>query len=181
MLDFAMLFNVSGLIQQGIGATRRHSVKGTLEYSDRAPEEVSGEVELLRTKSGVLVRARLQLVEPESCSRCLQPLKEIVAIDFEEEFRATVDRRSGEAVDEPVDMDAFRIDENHMLDLTEAVRQYREANTVMQPLCRLDCRGLCPDCGYDLNSGECDCEKSSVDSRWAELAALRGAFAEGKD
>ena len=176
-----MLFNVSGLIQDGIGATRRHSVKGILEYNDRPEEQVSGDIELLRTKDGVLVRAWLELVEPESCSRCLQPLKETVRIEFEEEFQATVDRRSGAAVKDEVDPDAFRIDENHMLDLTEAVRQYREANAVMKPLCRPDCRGLCPRCGEDLNAGECACEKTIIDSRWADLAALRGAFSEGKE
>jgi uncharacterized protein len=167
-----MLFNVAGLIQEGIGATRRHRVEGTLLSEDRSPEPVSGEVEFLRTKAGILVRAHLTLDEPEICSRCLKPVEETVNIDFEEEFRTTVDAQSGQPVDEDADADAFFIDQNHMLDLTEAVRQYREASAVMQPLCRPDCQGLCPKCGQDRNTGECNCDAGLADDRWAALQSL---------
>jgi len=72
----------------------------------------------------------------------------------------------------PPDPDAFQIDENHLLDLTEAIRQYREVATEMQPLCRPDCRGLCPICGADLNAGDCGCNAGAIDARWAGLAEL---------
>lgn len=167
-----MLFNVSGLVQEGIGATRTYDIDDVLESEERQPEAVAGSVELLRTKDGVLVRAHLRLVEPEVCSRCLEPLQETLAIEFEEEFLTTVDVRSGRPVAEPIDEEAFRIDENHMLDLTEAIRQYREASVAMQPLCRPDCRGLCPRCGQDLNQGDCACNAAPVDNRWSALAGL---------
>lgn len=177
-----MLFNVSGLVQEGIGATRGYELEGVLESEGREPEPVTGRVELLRTKSGVLVRARLRLVEPETCSRCLKPVKETLPIEFEEEFQSTVDVRSGQPVNEAKDDEAFKIDENHLLDLTEAIRQYREASAVMKPLCRTDCRGLCPRCGYDLNTGNCSCRAAPVDSPWSALAGLLSkSDGEGKD
>src|SRR4249919_3836158 len=82
----AMLFNVSGMVQEGIGATRRYDVDGQLVTEDREPEPVTGSVELLRTKAGVLVRAHIKLEESEVCSRCLKPLRELLALEFEEEF-----------------------------------------------------------------------------------------------
>ncbi len=39
-------------------------------------------------------------------------------------------------------------------------------------LCKDDCRGLCPDCGFDLNSGDCGCSKKEVDPRLSKLAEL---------
>jgi uncharacterized protein len=174
-----MLFNVSGLVQEGIGAARNYDVDASIESEDREPERIAGKVELIRTKDGVLVRAHLSLVEPETCSRCLQPLDETVHIDFEEEFLATHDVRMGEPL--KVDHDAFTIDERHLIDLTEAVRQYREVSLVMQPLCRPDCRGLCPDCGQDLNQGDCGHRQGQIDYRWAGLAALKAGMPEGKD
>jgi uncharacterized protein len=69
--------------------------------------------------------------------------------------------------------DAFLIDDRHTLDLNEAVRQYREVSLLMKPLCRPDCRGLCPVCGADLNVGPCGHETAPADSRWAGLAALK--------
>jgi uncharacterized protein len=102
----------------------------------------------------------------------VRPLIEAVSIDFEEEFQATVDVQTGRPLDERPDQDAFLVDSNHMLDLTEAVRQYREASREMQPLCRPDCKGLCPRCGRDLNEGECNCDSTIIDSRLVGLAAL---------
>jgi uncharacterized protein len=51
----------------------------------------------------------------------------------------------------------------------------------MQPLCREDCRGLCPRCGADLNEGECACEPGPVDNRWAGLAQLKSSGKLEKD
>jgi uncharacterized protein len=180
--EWVMLFNISGLIQEGIGATRTFAIDDQLVSEDRPPEPVTGTVEVLRTRDGVLVRAHLTLVSAETCSRCLKPLQETLHIDFEEEFKATVDARTGRPLEqEEADQEAFRIDENHMLDLTEAIRQYREAAAVIQPLCRPDCLGLCPRCGQDLNAGTCDCHTAAVDSRWAALAGLLPRDSEGKD
>jgi uncharacterized protein len=177
-----MLFNVSGLLQDGIGATREYAVDAVLDSEGHAPEPVTGRVQLLRTMSGVLVRARLRLVEPETCSRCLKPVQETLPIEFEEEFQSIVDVRAGQPVAEAKDNESFLIDENHQLDLTEAIRQYREASATMQPLCRPECRGLCPRCGYDLNTGDCSCSVAPIDSPWSTLAGLLSkSDSEGKD
>jgi uncharacterized protein len=42
----------------------------------------------------------------------------------------------------------------------------------MKPLCRADCRGLCPSCGTNLNRGACDCRAGWEDTRFAALKAL---------
>ena|SRR3982750_861911 len=174
-----MLFNVSGLIQEGIGAVRQYEVEGELVTEGREPERVFGNVEFLRTKAGVLVRAQLELEEHETCSRCATPLLETLKIGFEEEFQQVVDA-TGRLVEERPDPDAFIIDDLHMLDITEAVRQYREASAEIAPLCRPDCKGLCPVCGNDLNVEACSCEDDVTDVRWAGLASLRTA-SEGKE
>lgn len=177
-----MLFNVSGLIMEGTGATRSHEVSGTLLTRERPPERLKGTIDLMRTPAGILVRAHIDLIDPETCSRCLEPLEELLHISFVEEFLAPAELRTGHTVDEDeIDSEAFMIDEQHMLDLTEAVRQYREASADMQPLCRPDCKGLCPSCGRNLNQGECECNKEAIDSRWATLAALRGQVVDGKE
>ena len=169
-----MKFNVSGLLLEGTGATREYSLDSTLETPGHEPEQVKGDLEFLRTPSGVLVRAHLGMVEPENCSRCLKPLTEQVDIAFEEEFLCTVDPKTGHVLPrDEVPADAFLIDDRHTLDLSEAVRQYREVSLLMKPLCRPDCRGLCPVCGADLNEGACGHETAPTDSRWAGLAALK--------
>jgi uncharacterized protein len=175
-----MLYNVSGLIQAGMGASRTFEINDSVAIEGRGSEHAAGKVELVRTKNGILVRAHLHLVEPEACSRCLKPVEETVRIDFEEEFQTVTDPTTGESNDN-LDPDAFLVDEQNQLDLGEAIRQYREVSLEMAPLCRPDCRGLCPQCGGDLNLEACDCNKNAVDSRWEKLAALANALSEGMD
>lgn len=176
-----MRFNVSALLLESTGSVHEYPVDSVLEVPDHEPERVQGKVEFLRTLDGILARAHLSLVEPENCSRCLRPLDEQVDISFEEEFQSPFDPRTGQTLPEAErDPDAFTIDERHTLDLSEAVRQYREVSLMMQPLCRADCLGLCPRCGADLNQGQCNCEQAPVDSRWAGLAELKSGLA-GKD
>lgn len=177
-----MRFNVSGLLLEAIGETRDYKVDSPLAIPGREAETVQGDLHFLRTRAGILVRANLSLVEPENCSRCLKPLDEKVDINFEEEFQSIIDPRTGQALPEGErDPDAFLIDERHVLDLNEAVRQYREVSLMMKPLCRADCRGLCPGCGADLNEGQCSCDQAQTDSRWAGLAELKSAGVVGKD
>ena len=55
-----------------------------------------------------------------------------------------------------------------------AVGAQQQLNIPMKPLCRPDCKGLCAQCGADLNLGACACTPPKSDPRWAALSALRG-------
>ena len=63
--------------------------------------------------------------------------------------------------------------EDETIDLGQLIREQFYLSLPMKPLCRPDCRGLCPDCGTDLNAGACGCVERTVDPRWAALAALK--------
>lgn len=75
-------------------------------------------------------------------------------------------------MDEPGDQEAIPILNEGVVDLTELVRQVLVLNTPPTPLCRADCKGLCPDCGHNLNAGPCQCPREPVDERWAGLRGL---------
>ena len=51
----------------------------------------------------------------------------------------------------------------------------------VQPLCREECRGLCPSCGADRNAADCGCEQVSGSSPFAALRGLRNQMTEGDD
>ncbi|MBA7688765.1 hypothetical protein ES703_97254 [subsurface metagenome] len=72
----------------------------------------------------------------------------------------------------PEEPGCFTIDEHHILDLTEAIRQYALLAIPMKPLCRGDCAGLCPNCGHNINQGPCDCSPQETEPRWSELSKL---------
>jgi uncharacterized protein len=68
--------------------------------------------------------------------------------------------------------EAFRLDERHLLDIREALRQYIIAQMPMKPLCRPDCKGLCPECGTDRNTRTCSCTQRRLDPRWSALSQV---------
>ena len=168
----SLRYNVSTLLREPVGSTREYEVDGEALIDDEGGyRHVVGRTTFLRTKDGVLVTARLQGAQHEPCSRCLQEVDVPLAIAFEDEFIATVDADTGVALAAPDDPEAFRIDANHTLDLTEPVRQGWTAALPMQPLCRPDCRGICPRCGQDSNRSDCSCSPEE-DQRWNALRQL---------
>lgn len=169
-----MQYDVASLLKEEIGSTRGYTVAEQVIVDDEARRErMVGSATLLRTRAGVLVTAHLRTQSHERCSRCLGELEYPLSVDIEEEFLQTVDVFTGASIPLPDDPGAFRIDAHQTLDLSEAVRQYWATALPMQPLCRPDCRGLCPRCGHDLNQGPCGCPAEEHDERWAALAKLR--------
>lgn len=166
-----MHFNLAQLLKEPPGAQRTFTLAERRPSAEAGePFQVEGEVRFMRTDEGIwaggILTARVALV----CSRCLKTLESAVTFDLDEEYLPTIDIGTGiPVILETAESDAFRLDERHVLDLGEAVRQYTLARTPMKPLCRPDCRGLCPDCGTDLNQQECGCSRQRSDPRWTAL------------
>ena len=181
-IDQNLTFNVAQLLKETVGATRSATVVADLyrlapdleagRVSDDAePPVLTGPVRLMRTGEGVLVQGHLTGELSMPCSRCLEPVTVPVDIDVVEVFSPTLDILTGQAVQPEDDDTALWIDEHHILDLREVLRQDLLVALPLHPLCREDCRGLCPTCGQNLNEGTCNCEPEP-DPRWAALAAL---------
>ncbi|MCC6420515.1 MAG: DUF177 domain-containing protein [Gemmataceae bacterium] len=161
-----MLFNVSQLLREPVGSTRRFSL-------EQDPPVHRGSALLTRTPGGVLVHVDAEVIIEDRCSRCLVPFGYPAHVRFDEIYVQQVDVLTGVRLQQPEDLDAFLIGLDHTIDITEAVRQYTEVAAAMQPLCRPDCPGICPECGQDLSLASCRCDRSPADSRWAALAALK--------
>jgi uncharacterized protein len=174
----ALAHNVSELLKSPLGTTREVTIdepNPRFGSDIRVTVPVSGSARLIRTQNGVLVRARITTSVEMECSRCVEPVERAITIDLEEEFQPSVHIITGAPLEPPED-DALRIDERHVLDLTEAGRQYIEIALPLQPLCSPECRGLCPVCGTNLNLGACSCasESASASGPFAALAGLMG-------
>ncbi len=166
-----MQINVSQLLKASIGARRNHQVA---EIGDSAGSNgmVEGEVRLLRTDRGILARSTLSTEVEVTCSRCLSLFRCPVALNIEEEYFPATDVVSGAPLSLPEEPGSFNIDEHHILDLSEAIRQYELLAIPMKPLCREDCAGLCLHCGHNLNLGSCHCPSEATDPRWFQLTKL---------
>lgn len=169
------LFNVAQLLKEQIGAARDFEVVVPIQHllpELISAEPLAGHVHLLRTDRGVLVQAELSGRVVVPCSRCLVDVSAPIDVVVEEQFQPTVDVVRGIFVEVDEEDEALLIDEHHILDLHEVLRQEVLLAAPMQPLCKPDCAGLCPTCGQDRNVGPCACAQADVDARWADLGSL---------
>ncbi|MBI2940528.1 MAG: DUF177 domain-containing protein [Chloroflexi bacterium] len=170
-----MDFNVSQLVKSPPGTIRTYDVAEAVPELDRdltTAAPVTGRVKVTRTNRGVIVEARLETAIVQSCSRCTEPLIQPVQLRFTEEYVLTIDPVTGQRATIPHEPWSFTIDERQTIDLGEAIRQYALLELPLQPLCAAGCRGLCPECGQNLNTGACSCTPTPVDQRLARLAEL---------
>jgi uncharacterized protein len=170
-----MIYNVAGLLKAHSGETRTEAFNAWPELGEpdvRLLAPLAGTLKLTRDFNGILVHGRLQTRLAVPCSRCLAPAESDVDVELAEHFRPMVFLPGGPPIEPDEDLDpATEIDELHQVDLTEVLRQAVLLAVPMHPLCRPDCRGLCVQCGQDLNEGPCGCEPEA-DARWQALRML---------
>ena len=180
-----LIFNVAQLLKERVGATRKLTLQSPLltlydedggEQSTLEATDLNGQVKVTRLSEGVLVQGDVDATVHMQCSRCLEDISLPVEARLEEQFQPTVDVETGRPVTRVQSEDeadsTFTIDANHLMDLSEPVRQALLVAIPMRPLCREDCKGLCAVCGANLNYGDCGHHQEDSDNRWDALRAL---------
>ncbi len=154
-----MQFNVAQQLKSSIGSNRSYRIDEAIDLADGGKDGcfLQGGVNLLRTDRGILAMGNFETGVRLVCSRCLGLFHCPLRLTIEEEYFPSVDVVSDIPLPPPEEASAFTIDRNHILDLSEATRQYILLATPLKPLCRPDCAGLCSYCGHNLNQGHCGC------------------------
>ncbi|ACZ62174.1 YceD family protein [Dehalococcoides mccartyi] len=134
-------YNVAQLLKSPVGATRTYQLDDEINL-EGSPIRVSGEVTFTRIDRGLLVTGGLNTRMNLSCVRCLKEFSCPTSIRLEERFLPTVNVVHGFEVDNSEELDAFFIDEHHILDLSEIIREGAIMATPMKPLCSGECRGF---------------------------------------
>ncbi|MBA7475830.1 hypothetical protein ES707_11204 [subsurface metagenome] len=166
-----MRINVSQQLKASMGSIRKYEVSEIVNVAG-GKSMVEGEVGLMRTDRGILAKGKLHTEVEVTCSRCLSLFSCPLTLNIEEEYFPITDVVSGASLPLPEEPGCFTIDEHHIIDLTEVIRQYALLAIPMKPLCRGGCAGLCPNCGHNLNQGPCDCSPQDKDPRWSVLRKL---------
>jgi uncharacterized protein len=144
-------------------------------FTDPAWRLESVALEVEPDGSVVFVRGRLAATMPQTCSRCLE--------DFAARIDAPVDVRlmpkpaGADSVELGVDDLEVDFYENDELDVTRVVANEATLALPMKPLCREDCRGLCPACGANRNATPCTCDTRPPDPRLGALRDLAARLA----
>jgi DUF177 domain-containing protein len=141
------------------------------EYRVAAPVQLAMDVE----KAGgdaFRVTGSVRTVLELECSRCVEPFTVPVDAAFELRYVPHSENTGeGEREIEEDDLTTAFYREG-LLDVIELLREQFQLALPMKPLCSDDCRGLCPECGTNLNRTTCSCAPKWEDPRLAPLRAL---------
>jgi uncharacterized protein len=108
-----------------------------------------------------------------NCGRCLEPFALPVASDFDLRYvPRTENIGEGEREVEEDDLATAFYDDDQ-IDLTHLIVEQFQLALPMKALCSDACRGLCPQCGTNWNTGSCDCNLKWEDPRFAALRNLK--------
>lgn len=192
-----MQFNVAQLLKEPIGSVRKYELVEDISELDAELEALGplvGTVRLLRIHSGVLVTGDLSTAVRVTCNRCLEPIACPLRLEFEESFRPLTEVSTGryilpdefEGTSDELEDEALLISEQHILDLSEVVRQRIWLVRPMYPSCNWTGQGECPNLTAYLASvreaqedldvfvmGDAPDAEEGVDPRWAALLDLK--------
>jgi uncharacterized protein len=143
------------------------------------PLKISGQAELLVEHRGprdfvqdIRLKAHFTGRFEQLCARCLEPVKQPLAGDFDLIFRpSSADADPAERAITEDETEIGYYDESGLL-LEDAVREQVLLTLPGRSLCQPDCKGLCPHCGANRNLNPCACVEKPVDPRLAVLAGI---------
>lgn len=116
------------------------------------------------------LRADLEIL----CARCLDPVPYPVKRQFDLLYRPAGSDIGEDKEVELQDKDAaISYYEGNGVELAELLREQILLEVPLKTVCKGDCKGLCPQCGRNLNAGQCECAQSATDPRWDALRELK--------
>lgn len=157
--------NVGFLLKEGVGYNRDFPFDepSVALADDLTVTDLHGTANLTRTPQGLYTQGVLRATVAQTCSRCLTDMEQPVTSRLGELYHYPP---------ETAEPDSLTVGDDHHIDLTPIVREEFILSIPLQPLCRPDCKGLCPQCGANWNEGPCDCPSEDRDPRWSGLLDL---------
>jgi uncharacterized protein len=150
--------------------TFNHTCPAETYFDDR--DTFSGDIAIramLRSEGNSLhLSLEVELLAHFTCDRCGNPFekahfcREDVYYTFEEDEAAGGDESAHVIPKGATD-----------LEIGQEIRDMVVLGLPFKILCSEECRGVCPQCGVNLNQSTCQCQRESVDPRWEALNKLK--------
>ena len=126
-----------------------------------AGEIIELNLRLESVHDGILATGEVDSTAMADCSRCLEPLKLAVEVDFQELFAYSLEQE-----------DDFLV-QDEKIDLEQAITDAVVLSLPFKPVCSEDCLGLCSECGVKMAEDPEHVHQAQNDSRWSELESFR--------
>ena len=157
--------NLGFIVHEEVG----YSHKIPLEFDKAILEDdlelrnLEGMVTIDRTQQGLVVQGEFSGETLLDCVRCLKEFEHSLHWDFAELYAFT---------EKSVSESGLIMPEDGHIDLAPLLREYALLEVPIKALCKPDCKGLCIECGQDLNVKDCGHSQGNEDSPFAALKDL---------
>ena len=156
--------NVGFIIHEEVGYS--HEIPFELDKArldDLELQNLQGSVTIGRTPQGLVVQGKFSADTKLECVRCLNGFKHPLAWEFTELY--AFNKKS-------VSESGLLLPEDAHIDLAPLLREYALLEVPINPLHKPDCKGLCVECGQDLNVRDCGHRQGEDDSPFSVLKKL---------
>ncbi|MGO4369664.1 DUF177 domain-containing protein [Paenibacillus sp. MCAF20] len=167
-----MQFHIQETMSKGLKSTINEQLdvsdlfQGRQDVIRTGPLHVS--LQVTGNEGFISVDGELSIDLELACSRCLDPTSEHTVIPFFEQFKPA----SGDEEKDEEDESDFIEVSGERLDLKPYLEEALLLFMPFAPLCSDDCKGLCQECGQNLNERTCSCKTEKIDPRFAALKDL---------
>jgi uncharacterized protein len=157
--------NVGFLINQSVGSSRDFvfDIPRLRLDTDLDLTHLAGTAKFTRTAQGLLAQVKIRAILQTECVRCLTSSQQPLNVDFTELYAFSPNSITDAELLVP---------ENAQIQLGPLVREYMLLEVPISPLCRPDCKGLCPICGENRNEVTCHHDEEPTDPRLSVLKSL---------
>ena len=156
-LRYPLRLNVGFLINSSIGTSRdfNFDYKTMKLGDDLTVSDFKGTARFDRTPQGLLLQGKFRAEADLECVRCLETFSQALKWSFTDLY--AFDKRS-------ISESNLLVPEDGQIDLEPLLREYALLEFPINPVCKPDCKGLCPVCGENLNETDCGHRLESVSS-----------------
>jgi uncharacterized protein len=156
--------NVGFIVHEEIGYTSEFTFDvPKVEIEDLLLTDIKGEVQVGRTQQGLVVQGKFAGDTTLECVRCLNDFSHHLVWEFAELYAFNQDSITDSGLILP---------DSAQIDLAPLLREYALLEIPISPLHIADCKGLCIECGQDLNVRDCGHNQNNEDSPFSMLKKL---------
>ena len=132
-------------------------------------DKIYGELSAERSSNGYHISGIINIPFEQTCDRCLTNFHNLKNVEFNFWFTS-----ENELLQDDSDDVLYFSNDDDEIDLKTLFRELILLEKQMKSICKEDCKGLCSNCGANLNEGNCRCSIDAKDNPWEVLRNLKG-------
>jgi uncharacterized protein len=163
-----MVIKINNL-KEGVHQYNLDELVENLGLNEPFTDKINVDLNLQKLHNQVVLETKLNLKVKFECDRCSEDFNSTLSTNYKMVY---LFGNNSDEKEESLNVVYLPLDASEII-LDEDIHDYAMLAIPMKKLCKEDCKGLCPQCGKNLNEGACSCDNQEIDPRWLPLKDLK--------